>query len=263
MPRIPLEAFIAASFLGIGVIIGVLSQGNPQADSTSVAQTASFDNVAVSHDGMLEAGIAYDTPSSDPNSASDLRSLQSNPFEVLPLEDSVDRSAVAESAEVSESAVVATSQPETSASNVIPKVDSEVSTDRQLVSARAAEPSAVESSTDVANRIRDAAPLAADLFGKPTTAKIAALQTALSLTPKASKPGPNEGTTASPLASMSQSNSAPATCDDGTCTETLESHGTTLKWAETPAAAYQMAGVQKKLVFLIHVSGNFEIPGFT
>ena len=43
----------------------------------------------------------------------------------------------------------------------------------------------------------------------------------------------------------------------------MESHGTNLKWADTPADAYRMAEEQDKLVFLIHVSGNFEIPGFT
>jgi hypothetical protein len=52
-------------------------------------------------------------------------------------------------------------------------------------------------------------------------------------------------------------------CEDGTCQQNMESHGTVLKWAETPADAYRMAKEQDKLVFLIHVSGNFEIPGFT
>lgn len=43
----------------------------------------------------------------------------------------------------------------------------------------------------------------------------------------------------------------------------MRSLGTTLQWAESPADAYQMAAAQGKMVFLIHVSGNFEIPGFT
>lgn len=43
----------------------------------------------------------------------------------------------------------------------------------------------------------------------------------------------------------------------------MESHGTAVKWADTPADAYRAADEQNKLVFLIHVSGNFEIPGFT
>ncbi len=52
-------------------------------------------------------------------------------------------------------------------------------------------------------------------------------------------------------------------CEDGTCQQRMESLGTTLQWADSPADAYRMAGEQDKLVFLIHVSGNFEIPGFT
>ena len=52
-------------------------------------------------------------------------------------------------------------------------------------------------------------------------------------------------------------------CEDGTCQQRMESLGTTLKWADSPRDAYRMAGEQDKLVFLIHVSGNFEIPGFT
>jgi hypothetical protein len=43
----------------------------------------------------------------------------------------------------------------------------------------------------------------------------------------------------------------------------MESHGTALMWADKPADAYRMASKQDKPVFLIHVSGNFEIPGFT
>lgn len=39
--------------------------------------------------------------------------------------------------------------------------------------------------------------------------------------------------------------------------------GTVLNWSETPADAYKTATTERKLVFLIHVSGNFEIPGFT
>lgn len=58
----------------------------------------------------------------------------------------------------------------------------------------------------------------------------------------------------------------PAQCADGTCpseSESLENHGTRLAWAESPADAYRMAVEKEKLVFMIHVSGNFEIPGFT
>ncbi len=38
---------------------------------------------------------------------------------------------------------------------------------------------------------------------------------------------------------------------------------TALTWAESVSEASQRAEEEKKLLFLIHVSGNFEIPGFT
>ena len=54
-----------------------------------------------------------------------------------------------------------------------------------------------------------------------------------------------------------------ATSDDETCSIEMASHQTALKWAKSPGEAYQLAKADEKLVFLIHVSGNFEIPGFT
>lgn len=47
------------------------------------------------------------------------------------------------------------------------------------------------------------------------------------------------------------------------CSAELPSLGTALQWAESPEAAARLARQQEKLVFLIHVSGNFEIPEFT
>jgi hypothetical protein len=38
---------------------------------------------------------------------------------------------------------------------------------------------------------------------------------------------------------------------------------TALTWAKSPGAASEQARQDGKLVFLIHVSGNFEDPGFT
>jgi hypothetical protein len=38
---------------------------------------------------------------------------------------------------------------------------------------------------------------------------------------------------------------------------------TALTWAKSPAEASERAAKEGKLVFLIHVSGNFEDPGFT
>ena len=51
-------------------------------------------------------------------------------------------------------------------------------------------------------------------------------------------------------------------CKDGACSK-MQSLGTTLQWASSPREAYRMAAEQDKMVFLMHVSGNFEIPGFT
>lgn len=51
-------------------------------------------------------------------------------------------------------------------------------------------------------------------------------------------------------------------CKDGACSK-MPSLGTALQWASSPREAYRMAAEQDKMVFLMHVSGNFEIPGFT
>lgn len=49
-----------------------------------------------------------------------------------------------------------------------------------------------------------------------------------------------------------------------TCAESpMSALGTALNWADKPEDAYRIAAEQHKLVFLIHVSGNFEIPGYT
>ena len=39
--------------------------------------------------------------------------------------------------------------------------------------------------------------------------------------------------------------------------------GTSMAWAKSPKAAFASARRDNKLVYLIHVSGNFEQPGFT
>ena len=51
---------------------------------------------------------------------------------------------------------------------------------------------------------------------------------------------------------------APKCGDCGT-----ETYGTTVVWAGTPAEAAKRALEEKKLVFVLHVSGNFEDPGLT
>jgi len=46
----------------------------------------------------------------------------------------------------------------------------------------------------------------------------------------------------------------PATCG---------SHGTTINFVDTPNEAAKQAKKEGKLVFVLHVSGNFEDPRFT
>jgi hypothetical protein len=57
-------------------------------------------------------------------------------------------------------------------------------------------------------------------------------------------------------------------CDAGTCkvvpvSQTDRKLNTALQWELTPDQAATKAGSEGKLVFLIHVSGNFAQPGFT
>lgn len=41
------------------------------------------------------------------------------------------------------------------------------------------------------------------------------------------------------------------------------SHGTSVDFVDSPAAAARQAKEQQKLVFVLHVSGHFEDPRFT
>jgi hypothetical protein len=56
-------------------------------------------------------------------------------------------------------------------------------------------------------------------------------------------------------------------CTTGTCTAPVarldRKLNTALEWSSSPQAAAEQAGREGKLVFLIHVSGNFAQPGFT
>lgn len=47
----------------------------------------------------------------------------------------------------------------------------------------------------------------------------------------------------------------------GTCGE--RTYGTAVAWEESPSEAARKAGAEGKLVFVLHVSGNFEDPRFT
>jgi hypothetical protein len=44
---------------------------------------------------------------------------------------------------------------------------------------------------------------------------------------------------------------------------TCGSHGTTIDFVDTPSEAARQAKKAEKLVFVLHVSGNFEDPRFT
>jgi hypothetical protein len=56
-------------------------------------------------------------------------------------------------------------------------------------------------------------------------------------------------------------------CTSGTCPAPVarldRKLNTALEWSASPAAAAEQAERERKLVFLIHVSGNFAQPGFT
>jgi hypothetical protein len=45
--------------------------------------------------------------------------------------------------------------------------------------------------------------------------------------------------------------------------ETQCTHGTTVEFVDTPKEAAAQAKKEQKLVFVLHVSGNFEDPRFT
>lgn len=81
----------------------------------------------------------------------------------------------------------------------------------------------------------------------PLAAKVAQPEPAEALKPAAERPGELE------LATLDE----PEVCD------TSQMHGTQLVWAESVNRAAVLANEQEKLVYLIHVSGNFEIPEFT
>ena len=57
---------------------------------------------------------------------------------------------------------------------------------------------------------------------------------------------------------------AAAQDDPPECTDCgNETYGTTIQWMGSPAEAAKKAKEEKKLVFVLHVSGNFEDPKFT
>ncbi len=65
------------------------------------------------------------------------------------------------------------------------------------------------------------------------------------------------------VARLESAEATASMCADGQCPTSLPTYGTTIQWAASPADAYQRAEDENKLVFMMHVSGNFKIPGFT
>jgi predicted outer membrane protein len=54
-----------------------------------------------------------------------------------------------------------------------------------------------------------------------------------------------------------------ARAGDLTDKPSCSAHGTTIDFFDTPAEAAKQAKKEAKLVFVLHVSGNFEDPRFT
>ena len=57
---------------------------------------------------------------------------------------------------------------------------------------------------------------------------------------------------------------APVRAADESCGKCgTQSYGTSVVWSGTPSEAATKAKAEEKLVFVLHVSGNFEDPRFT
>ena len=274
--RLPIEAFVAITFLFVGVCVGVLSTRDRSETGLSAAGLA--DQLSLPHGPILPVGLESTDHQDASLSASDL-AVRSN----LDLGPTASTNSLDENSSSTDEHEGAP-QPEGLA--VVPIERAEIDTTHRSADSSGTlqaeddlppEPrvaTASESPFAVAPEANDAAepapnavtkdasdsvemlPLAADLLTKPLQGRMSVVENALKVA-LPTKSAPETKTAAGP------GSSPPAVCEDGTCTETMKSHGTELQWAESPAAAYQMAGVQNKLVFLIHVSGNFEIPGFT
>lgn len=101
---------------------------------------------------------------------------------------------------------------------------------------------------------------------------------ALARTPYRSNPPAAQPATSYATASPAASTIAPVPCADGSCQKLVAGltelataepptpdhrYGTALEWVDTPQAAGKQAEQQKKLVFLIQISGNFTRQEFT
>jgi hypothetical protein len=54
-----------------------------------------------------------------------------------------------------------------------------------------------------------------------------------------------------------------AQADDKSGKPACSAHGTTIDFLDTPSEAAKQAKKEDKLVFILHVSGNFEDPRYT
>jgi hypothetical protein len=145
------------------------------------------------------------------------------------------------------------------------------------VTARADRPSPVVAARPEAPAAAKAAVAGAEVAAPPDQGGgSGADPQAVAAEPEAPRPGPfalaDPTPVAPPIALLPEApwfavagatgDAAPPPCDSRVCA-TDRSLSTALRWARSPEEAAERAGRDKKLVFLIHVSGNFEDPGFT
>ena len=69
-----------------------------------------------------------------------------------------------------------------------------------------------------------------------------------------------KGSDKSPAAVKAPAKPADDKAEDCGCTK---DHGTSVQFFDTPSEAAKQAKKEQKLVFVLHVSGNFEDPRFT
>lgn len=81
--------------------------------------------------------------------------------------------------------------------------------------------------------------------------------------PRPSEPTPNPGPNPTDHFVLSSLDLTAGANGTGAACSSDRTLGTSMAWAKSPKAAFASARRDNKLVYLIHVSGNFEQPGFT
>ena len=259
LKKLPPEVFVAASFLGLGLTLGLMSQERQHVQPTALIQQVPRQidsvNTTISENTTREENEinqwADESGGTEVRSASDPFSSQASPTELVSLPATSPRfGSIASIAATDQTkSVVLTADSEAARDddpgdpNVADEQVSHLSTKEHVtdVATATVTPDLTSSeviSQDASNSDVDHRPLAANLMGDPPVAKQATIS----------------------IPKLPQS---PPTCKEETCEVEMASHGTSLQWAESPAVAYKKAEEKNKLVFMIHVSGNFEIPGFT